>query len=160
MGFLEVLSKMGCRVEKETDRVVVQGGELSGIDVDMGAMQDMVPSLAAVALFAGGTTHIRNVRHLRIKESDRLHAIALEWNRLGAGVKETEDGLIIHGGGALSGSEVDTHDDHRIAMSLAVIGLKVPGVKINDEGCVNKSFPRFWELWDSLSKPGMSHILD
>ncbi len=151
MGFLEVLSKMGCRVEKETDRVVVHGGELSGIDVDMGAMPDMVPSLAAVALFAGGTTHIRNVGHLRIKESDRLHAIALEWNKLGAGVKETEDGLIIHGGGALSGAEVDPHDDHRIAMSLAVIGLKVPEVKIYDEGCVNKSFPRFWELWDRLS---------
>ncbi|MBW2144290.1 MAG: 3-phosphoshikimate 1-carboxyvinyltransferase, partial [Deltaproteobacteria bacterium] len=107
--------------------------------------------LAAVALFSAGRTHIRNVHHLRIKESDRLHAIAHEWNKLGAGVEETEDGLLIHGGGTFSGAVLDPHDDHRIAMSLAVIGLKVPGVKIQNEGCVNKSFPRFWKLWDQLA---------
>ena len=150
IGLLDVLSQMGCRVEKQEDRVTVQGGELSGIDVDMSAMPDMVPTLAATALFAKGTTHIHNVHHLRIKESDRLHAIAVEWNKLGANVKETEDGLIIPGKGNLSGAAVYPHDDHRIAMSLAVIGLRVPGVKISDEGCVNKSFPRFWDLWDEL----------
>ncbi len=148
--FLEILERMGCRVEKKADRVIVHGGKLSGIEADMGSMPDMVPSLAAVALFSAGSTHIKNVHHLRIKESDRLHAIALEWNKLGARVEETEDGLIIHGSGPLSGARVDPHDDHRIAMSLAVIGLKVPGVKIQNEGCVNKSFPQFWNLWDSL----------
>jgi len=149
--FLEILERMGCRVEKNTDRVVVHGGELSGIEADMSSMPDMVPSLAAVALFSSGRTHIRNVHHLRIKESDRLHSIAHEWNKLGAGVEETEDGLIIHGGGIFSGAVLDPHDDHRIAMSLAVIGLKVPGVKIQNEGCVNKSFPHFWESWDQLA---------
>jgi len=148
--FLEILEKMGCRIVKESDRVIVHGGELSGIEADMSSMPDMVPSLAAVAIFAQGTTHIRNVHHLRIKESDRLHAVALEWSKLGAGVKETEDGLIIHGGGNLKGARVDPHDDHRIAMSLAVVGLKVSGVRIRDEDCVGKSFPRFWNLWDSL----------
>ena len=151
MGLLEVLSRMGCSVEKEEDRVTVQGGKLSGIDADMSAMPDMVPTLAATALFAEGPTHIRNVHHLRIKESDRLRAIATEWNKLGAGVEETEDGLVIPGKPDLSGTDVFPHDDHRIAMSLAVIGLKVPGIKISDEICVNKSFPRFWHLWDRLS---------
>lgn len=149
--FLEILERMGCSIEKESDRVVVHGGELSGIEADMSNMPDMVPSLAAVALFSSGRTCIRNVHHLRIKESDRLHAIAYEWNKLGAGVEETEDGLIIYGARPLSGATVDPHDDHRIAMSLAVIGLKVPGVKIQDEGCVSKSFPAFWECWDQLS---------
>ena len=113
-------------------------------------MPDMVPTLAAIALFANGKTVIRNVSHLRHKESDRLKAIATEWSRMGARVEELGDGLIIHGGGRLSGTVVEAYDDHRLAMSLAVIGLKVPGIKIRDENCVNKSFPGFWELWDRL----------
>jgi 3-phosphoshikimate 1-carboxyvinyltransferase len=151
IGFLEILEKMGCSIKREADGVSVRGGRLSGIDADMSSMPDMVPTLAAIALFSQGTTFIRNVHHLRLKESDRLHAIACEWNRLGGRVEEIEDGLIIHGGRKLSGTTVDPHDDHRLAMSLAVMGLKVPGVKIRNEGCVDKSFPQFWELWDTLS---------
>jgi 3-phosphoshikimate 1-carboxyvinyltransferase len=116
----------------------------------MGAMPDMVPTLAAMALFADGKTVIRNVSHLRIKESDRLKSVTLEWSRLGGRVEELPDGLIIHGRYPLSGTVVDPHDDHRLAMSLAVVGLKVPGIRIRDEACVNKSFPMFWKLWDSL----------
>ncbi len=148
--FLDILQRMGCVIEKGSDRVVVQGNMLSGIDVDMSCMPDMVPSLAAIALFADGRTSIRNVHHLRFKESDRLRAIALEWNRLGARVEEIDDGLIIHGGERLSGKPVDTHDDHRLAMSLAVVGLRVPGVWIRDKECVSKSFPQFWDMWDQL----------
>ena len=148
--FLDILERMGCVIEKGLDRVVVHGGMLSGIDVDMSCMPDMVPSLAAIALFSKGKTFIRNVHHLRFKESDRLHAIALEWNRLGGRVEEIDDGLIIHGGERLSGRPVDTHDDHRLAMSLAVVGLRLPGVRIRDEECVNKSFPQFWDIWDRL----------
>ncbi|MDP6178358.1 MAG: 3-phosphoshikimate 1-carboxyvinyltransferase [Desulfatiglandales bacterium] len=147
---LDILEEMGCRVERETERVVVQGGELSGIEVDMGAMPDMVPTLAAIALFARGKTAIRNVSHLRLKESDRLGAVAFEWRRLGGRVEELEDGIIIHGGERLSGGVMDPHNDHRLAMSLAIAGLRVPGIKIKNEHCVNKSFPRFWELWDGL----------
>ncbi len=150
MKFLNLLEKMGCYIKKESDRVLVRGGRLSGIDADMSAIPDMVPSMAAVALFCQGRTSIRNVGHLRFKESDRLQAIALEWKRLGGDVKEIDDGLIIQGGKDLTGTEVDPHNDHRLAMSLAVAGLKVPGIKIINENCVDKSFPRFWELIDLL----------
>jgi 3-phosphoshikimate 1-carboxyvinyltransferase len=141
---------MGCHVEREIDRVIVYGGALSGIEVDMGAMPDMVPTLSAIALFANGKTVIRNVSHLRHKESNRLRAITLEWSKLGGRVEELADGLIIHGGRRLYGGILESHDDHRLAMSLAVVGLRVPGVKIKDEDCVNKSLPRFWALWDRL----------
>ncbi len=150
IGFLEILREMGCHVERETERVTVCGGPLSGIEADMAAIPDQVPTLASVALFADGSTAIRNVPHLRYKESDRLRNIALEWGKLGGRVEEVADGLIIRGGTGLCGARVEPHDDHRLAMSLAVVGLKVPGVMIKDEDCVNKSFPRFWELWDGL----------
>jgi 3-phosphoshikimate 1-carboxyvinyltransferase len=116
----------------------------------MGTMPDMVPTLAAIALFAEGKTAIRNVPHLRHKESDRLRSIALEWGRLGGQIEELPDGLIVHGGRSLSGRIVDPHDDHRMAMSLAVVGLRVPGIKVRQERCVEKSFPQFWELWDKI----------
>ncbi len=137
-------------MERRENSVVVTGGELVGIDTDMSAMPDMVPTLAAVALFAKGKTVIRNVAHLRHKESDRLEAVRMECNRLGANLEETKDGLIIQGGEKLSGAVIDPHDDHRIAMSMAVVGLKVPGVVISNSQCVAKSFPTFWELWDRL----------
>ena len=130
MGLLHLLEAMGCRVERKENSVVVSGGELKAIETDMSAMPDMVPTLAAVALFAKGKTVIQNVAHLRHKESDRLEAVRMECNRLGANVEETKDGLIIQGGEKLSGAVIDPHDDHRIAMSMAVVGLKVPGVVI------------------------------
>ena len=150
IAFLGVLEEMGCYIERGNDWVSVHGKSLSGIDVDMEAMPDMVPTVAAVALFANGKTIIRNIPHLRHKESDRLKAIAVEWSRLGSRVKELDDGLIIYGGRRLSGAEMESHNDHRLAMSLAVVGLKVPGIIIKDENCVNKSFPQFWKLWDRL----------
>ena len=151
IGFLSILEQMGCTIERGADRVVVRGGRLSGVEVDMGSMPDMVPTLAAIAAFAEGDTAIRNVAHLRDKESDRLRAVAIEWRRLGIPVKELADGLVIPGGDRPSGAVVDPHDDHRLAMALAVLGLRTPGVKIRDEQCVSKSFPDFWELWDGLS---------
>ncbi|MBW2017867.1 MAG: 3-phosphoshikimate 1-carboxyvinyltransferase [Deltaproteobacteria bacterium] len=150
IGFLDVLKEMGCSVMKNQDSVAVQGRPLRGVDVDMSLMPDMVPTLAAVGLFAEGKTVIRNVAHLRLKESDRLGSIAQEWRKLGANVEELPDGLIIKGGHRLEGNIVDPQNDHRIAMSLAVVGLRVPGVLITNETCVNKSFPNFWEYWDRL----------
>ena len=150
IALLDIMEKMGCSVVRERGRVVVEGGPLSGIEVDMGAIPDMVPTLAAIALFADGDTVIRNISHLRYKESDRLKAIAVECNRLGRCIEELQDGIIIYGGKRLSGAVIDPHKDHRLAMSLAVVGIKVPGIMIRDEGCVNKSFPGFWELWDRL----------
>jgi 3-phosphoshikimate 1-carboxyvinyltransferase len=150
IGFLRILEEMGCNIDKNKDHVVVTGGSLSGIEVDMRSMPDMVPTLAAISLFADGKTSIRNVPHLRFKESDRLNSITGELGRLGGRVEELPDGLVVHGGCRLSGAVVDPHDDHRIAMSLAVAGLRVPGIKVMKEGCVNKSFPQFWDVWDSL----------
>jgi 3-phosphoshikimate 1-carboxyvinyltransferase len=149
--FLGILDQMGCSVGESEDSVMVKGGGLMGVEVDMGAMPDMVPTLAAVALFAEGKTTIRNVRHLHYKESDRISDTAQELRRIGAKIEELEDGLIIHGGQKLTGSEIDPHKDHRLAMSLAVAGLRVPGIKITDEKCVDKSFPSFWEMWDKLA---------
>ncbi len=147
---LQILERMGCTIERKADRVLVRGGTLSGIVADMSTMPDMVPTLAAVALFADGKTVIRNVPHLRHKESDRLRAIVSEWSRLGSRVEELSNGLIIHGGSPLIGTMVDPHDDHRIAMSLAVVGLRVPGIRIQNEGCVEKSFTQFWRMWDKI----------
>lgn len=148
--FLDVLEEMGCRIEQGSNKVRVTGCPLSGIEVDMGHMPDMVPTLAAIALFAEGKTRIRNISHLRYKESDRLKAIVSEWSRLGGRVSNLEDGLLIHGGSRLAGTTVDPHEDHRLAMSLAVVGLKVPGIRITRDECVHKSFPTFWELWKAL----------
>jgi 3-phosphoshikimate 1-carboxyvinyltransferase len=150
LKFLKVLEQMGCRFEGKGENVVVTGGDLAGIEVDMGSMPDMVPTIAAVGLFAEGKTVIRNIAHLRHKESDRIHAVRMEWERLGAKVEELEDGLVIHGNRPLKGCLLDPHDDHRLAMAMAVIGLKVEGVTVQNEGCVAKSFPSFWSLWDGL----------
>ena len=150
MTFLDILEKMGCKVKKETRQVTVQGAPLKALDLDMSAMPDMVPTLAAVALFAKGRTVIRNVAHLRIKESDRIASVVKEWKSLGARIAEQPDGLIVEGSAPLFGAEVDPHNDHRLAMSLAVIGLRVPGILIQNETCVTKSFPNFLELWEKL----------
>jgi 3-phosphoshikimate 1-carboxyvinyltransferase len=150
LAFLDILSRMGCSVEKEEQRVIVRGNDLAGVEADMSRLPDMVPTLAALALFARGKTTIHNVPHLRLKESDRLRALWEEWTRLGARIKELPDGLIIEGRMPLRGASCDPHDDHRLAMSLAVVGLKVPRIQIQNEHCVAKSFPRFWEFWDNL----------
>jgi 3-phosphoshikimate 1-carboxyvinyltransferase len=150
--FLELLERMGCTIERAPDRVTVHGGDLSGIQVDMSDLPDMVPTVAAVALFAKGRTIIRNVAHLRHKESDRLRALALEWGRIGGRVKELPDGLIIEGEAPLTGTLVDPHNDHRLAMSLAVVALRAPHLDIQNKDCVGKSFPTFWRLWDRLQR--------
>jgi 3-phosphoshikimate 1-carboxyvinyltransferase len=150
IAFLDVLEEMGCSVGRSDDSVIVKGGKLKGVETDMGSMPDVVPTLAAVALFAEGKTVIRNAHHLRYKESDRIKDTACELRRIGGQVEELEDGLIIHGGCELSGAEIDPHKDHRLAMSLAVAGIKVPGIRILDEHCVDKSFPSFWDMWDNM----------
>jgi 3-phosphoshikimate 1-carboxyvinyltransferase len=150
MGFLNILEKMQCNVNRLENSVTVSGGSLRGVSVDMGSMPDMVPTLAVIALFAEGKTTISNVSHLRHKESDRIADTANEIRRIGSRVEERDDGLVIYGGEKLSGAEIDPHNDHRLAMSFAIAGLKVPGIIIKDENCVNKSFPTFWNLWEML----------
>lgn len=151
-GFLEVLSAMGADIEWDDRGFKVRaGGPLTGIDVDFSRMPDQVPTLAALAPFAAGRTRIRNVRHLRIKESDRLAAMAGELRRMGASIQERPDGLEIEGTWAdreripREEIEVETHGDHRVAMSLAVCGLARPGVTVGTPDVVAKSYPSFWD---------------
>jgi 3-phosphoshikimate 1-carboxyvinyltransferase len=147
--FVDVLEKMGCQVVPVADFVTIRGGALHGIDVDMNAISDMVMTLGVVACFADGPTTIRNVAHIRHKETDRLAALAAELRRVGAGVDERPDGLTITPG-PLHGAAIETYNDHRMAMSMALIGLKVPGIVIKNPGCVAKTYPRFFEDLEKL----------
>ena len=148
-----LLARMGCDINQAENGITVSGaGRLEGINVDMGNMPDVVPTLAVVAAFAEGLTEITNIGHLRIKECDRLTAVVTELTRMGAVVEEFADRMIIHGEGGrnLRGAEIETYNDHRMAMSMAVAGLKVPGVRILEEQCVAKSFPDFWQRFAQL----------
>jgi 3-phosphoshikimate 1-carboxyvinyltransferase len=148
--FAYVLEQMGCTVQEGPDWIeVASGAPLKGIDIDLNAMPDMAQTLAVAALFADGETRIRNVANLRIKETDRIAATVNELRKLGAEAEEFEDGLAIRPG-AVHGAAIDTYDDHRMAMSFAMAGLKIPGVVINDPGCVSKTFPDFFERFGKL----------
>jgi 3-phosphoshikimate 1-carboxyvinyltransferase len=141
--FVECLAQMGCRVRFDADSVTVVGGPLRGIDVDMNGISDTVQTLSVVALFAQGPTRIRNVAHIRHKETDRIAAVAHEVRKLGADVVEHNDGLEINPGW-LTPAAIDTYHDHRMAMSFAVAGLKQPGIVIRNPQCVGKTYPRFF----------------
>ena len=152
-----LFGRMGCNVIRKGGGITVEGAErLEGISVDMGNMPDVVPTLAVVAAFAEGETEITNIAHLRIKECDRLSAVVNELGRMGVRVDEYPDRMVVHGQGGrnMHGAEIKTYDDHRMAMSMAVAGLRVPGVKITGEQCVAKSFPDFWDRFNVLQKSG------
>lgn len=148
-----LLGRMGCEVTRSGNGITLQGtSRLEGIRVDMGDMPDVVPTLAVVAAFAHGTTVIENIAHLRIKECDRLSAMVAELTKLGVKVEEKDAAMIIHGEGGegLHGAAIETYADHRMAMSLAVAGLRISGVRITGEQCVAKSFPDFWQRFALL----------
>ena len=159
---LEILQAMGARVEWTDEGgepvVVVTGppdGVLTAVEVDCADIPDQVPTLAALAPFARGTTRLTGAAHLRIKESDRLRAMAAGLGRLGARVEERPDGLVIEGAWAAAGPPceealVDTFDDHRIAMAFALVGSRRPGVVVAEPGVVEKSYPEFWRDFDRL----------
>ncbi len=142
--FANVLEKMGCRVQSGTDFIEVAGRASRGIDIDMNSISDTVQTLAVVALFADGPTRVRGVAHNRHKETDRIGDLACELRRLGAVVEEHDDGLTIHPK-PLIGTDLKTYRDHRMAMSLSLVGLKVPGVRILDPKCTEKTYPSFFE---------------
>ena len=143
---------MGCSVDCEPDGITVAGTDrLRAVEIDMGDMPDMVPTLAVVAAFARGTTVISNVSHLKSKESDRLTSVANELRRMGITAHCSDDGLTVTGGQP-RGAAIETYGDHRIAMSFAVAGLAAPGTIIRDEHCVEKSFPNFWEVFEGMNK--------
>ncbi|MGC4005372.1 MAG: 3-phosphoshikimate 1-carboxyvinyltransferase [Pirellulales bacterium] len=150
LRFVDALERMGCEVRRETGRTIVRGGSLRGIDIDMNAISDTVQTLTAVALFAAGPTRVRGVAHNRHKETDRIGNLAIELRKFGAVVDEHEDGLTIHPPKTLTPASIATYHDHRMAMSLALVGLRVPGVEIMDPRCVEKTYPEFFEDLERL----------
>ncbi len=147
--FPDVLKQMGCRVDRRGEKTTVFGNPLRGINIHMNDMPDVVQTLAVVALFAEGKTTMTGIGNLKIKETDRIAALANELTRLGASVEAGEDYLIIKPG-THRPAEVETYGDHRMAMSFALAGLGIPGIKIKNPRCVDKSFPDFFERFQEL----------
>uniref|UniRef100_A0A7C4QXV6 3-phosphoshikimate 1-carboxyvinyltransferase n=1 Tax=Schlesneria paludicola TaxID=360056 RepID=A0A7C4QXV6_9PLAN len=150
--FVDLLEQMGCHVAWDDKAVTVRGGPLRGIDVDMNAISDTAPTLAAVAVFAEGPTTIRNVAHMRHKETDRIAAVVAELRRLGLHVDEFPDGMTIHPAPPQP-AVIHTYDDHRMAMSFALVGLRAPGIHITDPGCTSKTYPEFFRDLERLCAP-------
>ena len=152
VNFSNVLESMGCTVNNEPDGITVAGGDrLRAVEIDMGDMPDIVPTLAVVAAFADGTSVIKNVSHLKSKESDRLTSVVNELIKMGITAHCTDDELMV-AGGQPRGAEIKTYGDHRIAMSFAVAGLAAPGTIIRDEHCVEKSFPNYWQVFEGMNR--------
>ncbi len=148
--FVDVLERMGCTVTRGNDYLEVRGPkQLQGTDEDLNAMSDTAQTLAAIAPFASGPVTIRNVEHIRHKETERIKAIVTELGKLNVRVDELPDGLTVYPSTVQSGA-VDTYDDHRMAMAFSVIGLVVPGIRINDPGCTRKTFPDFFTRFEHL----------
>jgi len=147
--FADILRAMGCEVAWSDTGVTVAAprppARLEGIEVDLNAMPDMVLTLAPLAVLARGRTAIRNVANLRVKESDRLSALATELARLGARVEQHPDGLTIYPPATVQAAEVATYNDHRMAMGLAIVGLRAPGIRIAGAECVSKTYPEYFE---------------
>lgn len=150
VDFCRCLESMGCEVSWGKEEITVCGGRLRGIDVDMNAISDTVPTLAVVALFAEGPTTIRGVAHIRHKETDRIAALARELRKLGADVDELPDGLRIVPG-ELRPGEIETYNDHRMAMSFSLAALRIPGVIIRDPACTAKTYPEFFRDLTALT---------
>ena len=149
--FADVLEKMGCKVKKGKNFIELKGGNLRGVSVDMNNMPDTVQTLGVVACFAKGNTIITNIGNLRKKETDRIKALATELRKIGAKVRELKGGLLIKPN-KLHGAEIKTYNDHRMAMSFAIAGLRINDIKIQNPDCVAKSFPNFWEKFEELYK--------
>jgi 3-phosphoshikimate 1-carboxyvinyltransferase len=149
VGFVDVLERMGASVERTATSVEVRGGALNGIEVDLSDLPDMAQTLAAVAVFADGPTTARGIGFIRGHETDRLAAVVTELRRCGVKADEHDDGFTIHPA-TPHAAVVETYDDHRMAMSFALLGLRVPGIAIADPECVSKTFPGFFAALDQL----------
>ncbi|HWL94612.1 MAG TPA: 3-phosphoshikimate 1-carboxyvinyltransferase [Phycisphaerae bacterium] len=154
LAFVDVLERMGCRVEQGPRHTTVWGpkdGALRGVDADLQKMPDVAPTLAVVAAFAEGPTHIRNVPHIRHKETDRLAALSAELSALGVASEVLADGISILPDKPPTAGAIRTYEDHRMAMSFAIAGLRLEGLVIRDADCVSKTFPEFFELWRDMA---------
>jgi 3-phosphoshikimate 1-carboxyvinyltransferase len=153
-GFARVLERMGAEVVVDAEGTEVRGtGVLHGIEVDLGPMSDTAQTLAAVAVFADGPTRVTGIGFIRAKETDRVAAVVAELQRCGIDAVEEPDGFLIHPGQPQPAT-VRTYDDHRMAMSFALLGLRAEGIAIADPGCVAKTFPDYFAVLDLLRTPG------
>ena len=151
MRFPGVLKQMGCKVAETQDYTEVTGtGSLRGLDIDLSNCPDTAQTLAVIAPFAATPTTISGIRSARLKESDRVHATCTELARLGVRVDEHADGMTIHPCAAIQPASIRSYNDHRMAMAFSLIGLRVPGIHIEDPGCVSKTFPEYFDVLESL----------
>ena len=148
--FAEVLEKMGANVEWGEREISVSRSSLNGIDVDMNMMPDAAMTLAVTALFASGKTAIHNIHNWRVKETERLKAVSTELRKLGSEVEEGEDYLVINPPKKIQNAEIDTYEDHRMAMAFSLAACGDASVTINDPGCVSKTFPRYFDVFSGL----------
>ena len=151
VAFCRCLEQMGCTVQYGDNEITMTAGKLRGISVDMNKISDTVQTLSAVALFADGPTTVSGVANMRYKETDRIRALANELGKVGAAVSELPDGLQITPG-RLKGARIETYNDHRMAMSMALVGLAVPGVIILNPQCTAKTYPQFFADLARLSR--------
>jgi 3-phosphoshikimate 1-carboxyvinyltransferase len=152
VAFLDVLAQMGCTVAEDEDGIAVTGPDsLRGVDVNLRDIPDTAQTLAAIAPFARTPTTIRGIASARVKETDRVAAMCAELRRLGVTVNENPDGLEIYPTCNLQPATIRTYNDHRMAMAFALIGLRTPGIVIENPGCVSKTFPEYFEVLESLN---------
>ncbi len=150
--FVDALERMGCTVHRRSDAIEVVGGPLHGIEADFEPMSDTAQTIAAVAAFAEGPTRITGIGFIRRKETDRISAVVTELRRAGVDATVEHDGFLIEPA-PLRSATIQTYDDHRMAMSFALLGLRVPGISIADPGCVAKTFPDYFRVLETL-RPG------
>ena len=152
--FLEIIERLGAKVTYIPDGVKVEADknmEFAGIDVDMNDICDQVMTLSAIAPFATSNTIIRNIENLKYKETNRLEATITELNKMGIKADYYEDGIIIYNG-IPTKSEVETYDDHRMAMAFSLVGLRTEGIKILNPSCTKKTFEKYFEVFDTIIK--------
>ena len=154
INFLGVLEKMGCKIQAVGNKITVTGPKkLKALgEIDMNAMPDVAMTLAIVAACAPGETKMINIANLRIKETDRITALASELQKMNISCQELKEGLVINGSNQRKGAEIETYDDHRMAMCFAVLGAVTPNIVILDPACVSKSYPSFFDDFDAVMK--------
>lgn len=154
VGFVDLLERMGARVERTPTGITVTGtDQLHGIEADLSQISDTAQTLAVVAAHSTGPTRVTGIGFIRGKETDRIRAVATELRRAGIEVDEEPDGFVVHPG-AIRPATIETYDDHRMAMAFALLGLRAQGIRIVDPACVAKTFPGYWTMLDRLRRPG------
>lgn len=154
LAFVDVLERMGAVVERAaTTTVVRHAGPLHGIEVDLSQLSDTAQTLGIVAAFADGPTRVTGIGFIRAKETDRIAAVVAELRKAGIDAVDEPDGFVVYPG-PIHAADIETYDDHRMAMAFALLGLRVPGIRILDPGCVSKTFPGYWAMLEDLRGPG------